>query len=203
MIIRGGFHPEGHDDTPDHARTILLIGNAGDEFWRAFAMYEHAGSNALDTWTREKLTPIAAKHGAQAIFPFDGPPYSPFQQWAVRADNVFPSPIGPLIHPIYGLWHAYRAAFVFPEELELPAKSNAASPCNACIDQPCLNTCPVGAFTPGNYDVPGCRMFISIPDGDDCLKTGCRARRACPVGKDYIYEPEQAEFHMQSFLKTQ
>ena len=41
-----------------------------------------------------------------ALFPFGGPPHFPFQQWARRAEPVHPSPIGLLIHPIYGLWHS-------------------------------------------------------------------------------------------------
>lgn len=202
MIIRGGFHPDDQDNAPSNARTILMVGNAGKEFWRIFAKQNQSSTNALDTWTRQVLTPVATAHDARVIFPFDGPPYFPFQQWAIRADDVFPSPIGPLIHPEFGLWHAYRAAFLFTDELEIPDKSRTSSPCNSCSTKPCMNTCPVGAFTPGNYDVPGCRTFISTPDGDDCLKSGCRARRTCPIGREYIYEPEQAEFHMQSFLKT-
>jgi len=60
----------------------------------------------------------------------------------------------------------------------------------------------IDAFTPGNYDVAECRAFIATPDGGDCLRTGCRARLACPIGQDHIYEASQAEFHMQSFLKS-
>jgi hypothetical protein len=29
---------------------------------------------------------------------------------------------------------------------------------------------------------------------------GCLARRACPVGTDYAYDPRQAAFHMTAFL---
>ena len=65
-----------------------------------------------------------------------------------------------------------------------------------------MNTCPIDAFTPGDYDVAECRAFIATPDGGDCLRTGCRARLACPIGQDHIYEASQAEFHMQSFLKS-
>ena len=43
-----------------------------------------------------------------ALFPFSCPPFLPFLRWAERAEVVFPSPSGPLIHPVYGLWHTYR-----------------------------------------------------------------------------------------------
>lgn len=202
MIIRGGFHPLDNGKAPLGAQTIIMIGNAGPAMWRALSKEPLIGSNPLDAWTRKSLTPIADDLEAQVVFPFDGPPYYPFQHWAMQADDVFPSPIGPLIHPAFGLWHAYRAAFLFPESVEVPSKAQTASPCDTCTEQPCMNTCPVGAFKPGNYDVAECRTFIAMPDGDDCLSAGCRARRACPIGQDHIYEAQQAEFHMQSFLKA-
>jgi hypothetical protein len=31
---------------------------------------------------------------------------------------------------------------------------------------------------------------------------GCRARRACPVGRDYRYAPDQAAFHMRPFRRN-
>jgi hypothetical protein len=32
---------------------------------------------------------------------------------------------------------------------------------------------------------------------------GCRARRACPVGAEHAYGPEQANFIMAAFLRGQ
>ena len=103
MIIRGGFHPRDKDKAPPDTQTIIMIGNAGPEMWHAFSNEPHIGPNALDAWTIKNLTPIADDVKAQIIFPFDGPPYYPFQHWAMQADDVYPSPIGPLIHPGFGL----------------------------------------------------------------------------------------------------
>ena len=202
MIIRGGFHPLEDDGALLDTQTLFMIGNAGPEMWRAFSKRNVTIPNPLDVWTRESLTPIAKAVDAHVVFPFDGPPFYPFQHWATQADDVFPSPIGPLIHPVFGLWHAYRAAFLFEEKIDVPSRASIISPCATCADRACLHTCPVHAFTPENYDVSGCRSFIAAPEGADCLHAGCRARRACPVGQDYIYSPDQAEFHMQSFLKA-
>jgi len=143
---------------------------------------------------------IAADVGADAAYPFAGPPYYPFQRWAMKADTVFASPIGPLIHPTYGMWHAYRGALLFTETINLPDVPSTSSPCDTCIDKPCLSTCPVAAFSADGYDVPTCRTHIGSDEGFDCLENGCLARRACPIGQDYIYEPAQAAFHMMHFL---
>ncbi len=219
LIVRGGFHPsaEDRDEIPGRAETVVLIGNAGPAMWRAFAAVttpeaRAGGAHPLDGWTQEVLTEASGRLGAKALFPFTGPPYLPFQRWALRAGGVHVSPIGPLIHPEYGLWHAYRGALVFEQRLDLPAPPTGSRPCDDCQDKPCLSACPVGAFTPeqegdggglARYDVPACVAHVSSADGEDCLGGGCLARRACPVGRDAQYGPDQARFHMQRFLIAQ
>lgn len=210
LLARGGFHPAAADGLPELSgggptRTLVLAGNAGPAMWRHFsasAEFGDGAADALDRWTRRVLAEVAAGLGAMALFPFGGPPYLPFQRWAMRAEPVHPSPIGMLIHPEYGLWHAYRGALAWPERLELPARVEAASPCDACAGRPCLSTCPVGAFAGQGYDVPACARHLDTPAGADCMALGCRARRACPVGQGYRYAPAQAEFHMIPFRRN-
>lgn len=207
---RGAFHPGEDGDVPPlaHGRptgTLVLAGNAGPAMWRAFAASDIARdgkADALDRWTRAALERIAAGIGATALFPFGGPPYNPFQRWAQRAEAVHPSPIGPLIHPDYGLWHAYRGALAFAEKLDLPPRDDRPSPCESCADRPCLATCPVGAFTEKRYRVKDCAAHIASDAGEDCMTRSCRARRACPIGRDYTYGPEQSRFHMGAFRKS-
>ena len=206
MMMRGGFHPTESDDVPPlpggaAPMTVILIGNAGPDMWRAFATAGMDGENPLDDWTREMLNETAAAVGAVALFPFDGPPWLPFQRWALRADDVHPSPIGPLIHPVYGLWHAYRGAMTFAEAIELPLTSAEPSPCDTCVDKPCLTACPVEALSPGSYDVAACAGHVGGPEGSECMHVGCRARAACPVGAEYRYASDQARFHMAAFLR--
>ncbi len=200
LMSRGAFHAVSDDQLPEGASTVVMIGNAGPAMWRAFAATAPHGPDPLDTWTRGVLDKIAEDFGASALYPFTGPPYYPFQRWAMRAEDVSPSPIGPLIHPVYGLWHAYRGALVFKERLPIQTPARTPSPCESCPDKPCLSTCPVDAFSADAYDVPACRTHIARPLGHDCLNRGCLARRACPVGRDYMYAPAQARFHMRHFL---
>lgn len=202
LIPRGGFHPEPSDGVPGNPATLVLIGNAGPAMWEAFAKHRDEGPDPLDAWTRTVLGGVAAKLGAVALFPFDGPPYLPFQRWAMKAEAVFPSPIGPLIHPEYGLWHAYRGALALSEPLDLPARTEADNPCEDCAARPCLTACPVNALSPGAYDVPACVAHVDSDDGQDCLDLGCAARRACPVGRDHTYVPPQARFHMDHFRRA-
>lgn len=157
----------------------------------------------LDRWSRAILETIAARHGAGVVMPSDGPPFAPFQRWAMRAEPVYPSPLGILIHPRWGLWHGYRGALVFAETLSPPPREALASPCESCADRPCLTACPVEAFTGTQYHVDACAEHVRGPNGTDCRTAGCRARRACPVGRDAGYGAEQSAFHMASFLATE
>jgi hypothetical protein len=206
LLLRGGFHPDAGETVlagGESAGTVLLVGNAGPGMWRAFSANRLAGADPLDRWSEEVLGVVAGSFGAEAVLPSDGPPYRPFQQWAMRAEPVFPSPIGILIHPVYGLWHGYRGALLFAAVLELPASVDPGAddrhPCDDCLDRPCLTTCPVTAFSDSGYDVQACRSHLRSPEGGRCLESSCLARRACPVGRDYVYEAAQLAFHMAAF----
>lgn len=208
LIPRGGFVPSPADGLGD-AAAVVLVGNAGPRMFDVFSRWrgEEGGTapHPIDRWCRQVIERIAGDLGATVIFPFDGPPYRPFQQWAMRAEPVWPSPLGMFIHPRYGLWHAYRGALVFTQPVDLPEQEAVSAPCDGCADRPCLGTCPVGAFRDGpatNYDVDACARHLATDAGADCMALGCRARRACPVGTEYVYIPQQAAFHMDAFLSA-
>ncbi|MEP4378592.1 MAG: hypothetical protein ABJ215_01550 [Alphaproteobacteria bacterium] len=206
LIPRGGFHPVLEDKVPGDPATLVLVGNAGPDMWAAFDAVrgDYPGdANPLDAWILDVLTDIAASLGATPLFPSGGPPHLPFQRWAQQTEPVYPSPVGVLIHPVFGLWHAYRGALAFSEKLELTTPDPTPSPCDSCADKPCLSACPVSAFDGSAYDVRACAGHITAADSGDCMGRGCLARRACPVGQDYMYTPAQAAFHMRAFVNAQ
>ncbi|MSO85007.1 MAG: 4Fe-4S dicluster domain-containing protein [Rhodospirillales bacterium] len=204
FLCRGGFHPAPEDGVPgaaaDGSETLIVLGNAGPAMWRAFqAAPSRAGG--LDRWTRAQVSAFARPMKARAFFPFDQP-FPPFQRWAAKAENLQASPLGILIHPEYGLWHAYRGALLFAARIALPAAESRPRPCDTCRDKPCLSACPVAAFAVGHYDVPKCVAHVASPRGTECLEQGCLARRACPVGLDHAYAPAQARFHTEAFVRA-
>lgn len=209
LLLRGGFavdpvRDQAVLDRDGAARSLVLIGNAGSEMWEKSGdeVRSLGSSNPLDRWTRSKVEPIAGRLGGTALFPFDGPPYWPFQQWAARAEGVRPSPLGILMHPTFGLWHAYRAAILLSMTVALPKPETAGHPCDTCVDRPCLSACPVGAFTESGYAVDRCVAHVveTQPEFDHCYQAGCRARLACPVGAGWRYGADHARFHMRAFI---
>jgi ferredoxin len=203
---RGGFLVLPEDRVPAladgrPAATLVLAGNLGGGFWPAFegAPERRLAVDRLDAWTRRVLGEAAARLGAAAVFAFEGPPYHPFQRWGMRAEPLARSPLGLLIHPEYGLWHAYRGALLLAEAIDVPAIERRPSPCESCEARPCLSTCPVGAFTAKGYDAGACAAHVSSA-GEECRDQGCLARRACPVGADHAYGAEQQRLHMRAFI---
>jgi epoxyqueuosine reductase QueG len=202
-IRREGFTPfgwfePGPDDGANGARFIILIGNAGLDMFRRFATSRDEFSASMDEWTKHVVDPLAATLGAEAIYPFDTPP-RPFLTWARKAGAGHVSPLGLNIHPDYGLWHAFRAALLFPVVFDLPRPRTTPNPCDSCEGRPCLSACPVHAFDGTSYDLAACGKHVLSAAGDDCLSGGCKARLACPVGRDYIYHARQIQFHMRAF----
>jgi hypothetical protein len=182
-------------------KSLVLVGNAGPAMFDRFASERDPARDLIDQWTQVVLAPFADELGARALFPFDTP-HPPFLTWARAAGAGHTSPLGMNIHPMFGLWHAYRAAFIFDDAIELLPANDSKSPCDSCLDKPCLTTCPVDAFSPDGYDVPACAAHLSVPDGERCRTGGCMARSACPVGLEYFYSPDQTRFHMVAFMKA-
>lgn len=185
------------------AKSVVLIGNVGGSLWQPFDEWrqgqaDRGGEHPLDNWSKVVLKPLSRRFGATAYFPSD-PPWQPFQRWAMRAEGLKPSPLGILIHPVYGLWHGYRGAFGFDHAIDGQAHGVAAHPCDTCLEKPCMTHCPAGAITTAGFQLQPCRAHLGSPAGKaGCMQSGCLSRAACPVGVDYRYPPEQLRFHMAS-----
>lgn len=190
-------------------KPALLIGNAGTSMWGKFSQspeYCDGESDPMNRWTRRMLDEISCTVSCQVYYPFDEP-YWPFQRLAQAAAGVRPSPLGILIHPEYGLWHAFRGLMVFEDDGEIASqikditgfRDEMIHPCDTCLDKPCLSACPVKAFTGEQLLVDECFSHLDSGNGPKCMDTSCQARRACPVGKEYTYDVEQLQFHMRYY----
>ena len=197
----GGFHPGPDDNAPEGTGTLILLGPHEPGFWshlRAAPEFGDGEKDPLDRWSARVIGAMAKKLGAEALFPFGGPPYQPFIGWALRSGRAWQSPAGLLVHDTAGLMVSYRGALAFPERIALPPAPE--NPCETCDGQPCLTACPVDALSARTgYDLAACHGFLDTAAGQDCMTNGCAARRACPVSQRYARLPAQSAFHMRSF----
>ena len=219
FAVRGGFHVRPADGFPAGVASAVLVGHIGA---REFARFRRSPewamvADPLDRYTERVITALARQFGARVVFPHQGPPWWPFQRWAMRAEVVFPSPLQILIHPQHGLWHAYRAALMFAAPLaglaDPPVASRsdprsdsapdpAQNPCVQCQARPCLSACPVDAFGEHGFDSGRCAGHLRSAAGRSCVEQGCAARNACPVAPLNQYGVEQQQFHMRAFVAS-
>ena len=214
LFLRGAFHPEPEDAVPPlsdgrAAGTVVLIGNAGNDLWRAFRASgpDMTARHPLDRWVAGYLRAAAEALGAEFVDAMRAP-WPPIQQWAARAGAGHRAPVNLVIHPEYGLWHTFRGALLMAEILPLPEAPALDNPCETCAGKPCLTTCPADAFALpeggdfAEFDSPACVDHVESPAGRGCRTVGCLARRACPVGRLWAYDREPAAYHMGAVVKT-
>jgi hypothetical protein len=214
FALRGGFHTAAGDGVPQGVASVVLIGNIGSAGFEQFRRSPewHAGADPLDRYTERVVGDVARGFSATVAFPWQGPPWWPFQRWAQRAEAVSISPLRILIHPQHGLWHAYRAAlFLDCAVTGLPTdhhdravavesqSGDAGSPCAQCQARPCLTACPVNAFGEDGFDGERCAQHLRTAAGQECMNEGCVARNACPQGTQRRYLREHQQFHMRAF----
>ncbi|MEM9319845.1 MAG: ferredoxin [Pseudomonadota bacterium] len=195
----GAFHPKPDDGAPPGTGTLILLGPAEPGFWDRFTAspeFSDGAADPLDRWSTRIISAIAAEFGAQALFPFGGPPYQPFIAWAKRSGRAWQSPVTLLVHDTAGLMVSYRGALALRERLSLPLGPNR--PCDTC-SAPCLTACPAGALGGAGYDLDTCHRFLDTRHGSECLGKGCAVRRSCPISQSYGREPVQSAYHMGIF----
>lgn len=183
-----------------HDSSRVLIGTDAN-WWDTFIASPEYGDHArdpVDRWSKRIIGALATELGATVAFPSDGPPYAPFIAWALGTGRFWQSPTGMMIHDTAGLMISIRGALTLPTPL--PDAVHGSSPCDACVDQPCVSACPVSALSgTAPYDVPACKAYIATPAGIDCMSGGCLVRRACPVSQTFARPDAQSAFHMKAF----
>lgn len=207
FCLLGRFEPAPDDGVPDAraghaAHAVFVVGSLSNALFKIFASSREATDglpDPLDRFTRRVLTRLAESEGLGIVFPFEGPPYHPFQRWTLRAGSFSRSPMGVLAHSAFGPWAGLRAALLSPEPLAVPTAPPTEGPCPTCSDTPCMSACPAGALSQAGYDVPRCLAYLRANPAAPC-HAGCLARHACPFGRAHAQSAQAGSFHMRSFL---
>ncbi|MCP4314732.1 MAG: ferredoxin [Hyphomicrobiales bacterium] len=208
LMARGGLYLDSDADLAarEHGfKTIVLAGHVGSSFWQDFEYFnrDYRGSDPLDAWSKSVGQQIELEFGCKALYPFEKP-WWPFQSWINRTEGLKPSPLAILMHPQYGLWHGYRAAFAFRDAIAIPAPQALDHACDKCAYKPCIAACPASAVSEQMFQLSSCRKYLSKEAGcTGCMVGGCLSRNACPVGSNYRYNDAQLYFHMNALDLTQ
>ena len=121
LAVLGGFTCQDDPGLPAGTRSLLLLGPAEPGYWaHVTAQPEWCAPDPIDRWSRRVIGGMACDLGAKAIFPFGGPPYHPFYQWALRTGRVWDSPVRLLVQAEQGLMVSFRGALALKEVVEVP-----------------------------------------------------------------------------------
>lgn len=198
-----GLRPVGAVRPDDAAPSPVIVPIAPDEpkFWQVFRNSPEFGDgkdHPMDRWSERVISDLARKIGASAYFPFSGPPYYPFFDWALGTGRVHQSPIKLAVDHHAGLFVAFRGAIGLTTDIDAPEATD--HPCHNC-DAPCAKSCPIGAFDTGIYAAAACTDHITSYAGNKCWQGGCLARRSCPLTHKTQRSAEHAQFHLSAFAK--
>lgn len=203
MLEPLGLRPVGamRPDNATPAPVIVPIAPNEPKFWQVFRTspeFADGADHPMDRWSERVITDLAVKMGASAYFPFSGPPYYPFFDWALATGRVHQSPICLAVDHRAGLFVAFRGAIGLAHDIDAPEPTN--HPCDGC-DAPCATSCPIGAFDTGVYAADACTQHITSQAGTQCWQGGCLARRSCPLTRQTQRIAEHAQFHLRAFAK--
>ncbi len=174
--------------------SVILLGNGGSPMWHALERHGISGTDPVDDFSANVATAYARDHlKTKAILLYPSMYLISLTELGKRAGWSHVSPIGLGIHPVFGLWFAYRAVLLVEARLEPTVRSEQESPCDSCREKPCRTACPSGAVGDvGSFALETCSRF-RLGEESICARQ-CLARLSCPVGSEYRYAETQMHY---------
>ncbi|MFK7804798.1 MAG: hypothetical protein AB8G95_24410 [Anaerolineae bacterium] len=179
----------------DKYSSLVLLGNGGTAFWDALDRSGIDQPDPIDRFSLDLtqqlincLTPDSQSSAEQHLILYPQTDFIiPLQQLGELAGWGTPSPIGNSIHAEFGLWFAFRSAFLTTVSLPATIVQQRPSPCETCIDKPCQKACPAGAVLENvrQFKLGQCLDYRLTPKS--ACASSCLARQACPIGVEHQY----------------
>lgn len=170
---------------------LILFGNGGRLFWEALKQFGNEGNDPIDRFSwhlTQNFIDTVSKPADRNLIIYPTNMYAPpLQQLGELAGWGAPSPIGNSISAEYGLWFAFRSAFLTSIPLPVTQSEHRPSPCLTCIDKPCQAACPAGAVldAANRFQLNDC-ITHRLQEKSSC-RIRCLARQACPIGTQHQY----------------
>jgi ferredoxin-like protein FixX len=192
-------------------RQLWMFGNGGPGFWQAFSRYRQQqmdkgetqlSDHPMDHFARETVRTFLDEKALNGDFQFlyPGSFVLNLQSLGRLLGWHHDTPLKIGLHPLYGLWFAYRAVvLVNADEATSPwpapttAATTAPTTCQACTSKACIRSCPASAISEEQFSLAHCvdyRRQVDSPCAQKCI-----AREACPVATEYRYSDAQIRFH--------
>lgn len=172
--------------------TLCLIANGGRTLWDHLPRPLNESLHPIDQFSIDQITKLDVD--ARILFPHEHLNI-PLQKLGRLLNLSRPSLLGLDINKEYGVWFAFRGAFLTTKKINSKPHTNFESPCDSCIEKPCISACPANAIKNQNTpDLQNCIEF-RLKENSECADK-CLARLACPYQKIHQYKTEQIKYHM-------
>jgi len=185
-------------------RQLLLIGHGGRRMWDSLQTsnfrdqpdpIDSFSVNVVQRWLAETSPDAEYK----IIYPADDR-LVPLQQLGSLAGWHHASPFRIGINHKWGSWFAYRVAVLVDADWPVSEPQAWGSPCEECLEKPCVAACPAGAVSDQERMLERC-IDCRLLEGSPCARQ-CLSRLACPVAEEHRYSEEQIRYHYAQSLQT-
>ena len=185
-------------------RQLILIGHGGRGMWEAAQASEFRGcADPIDSFSIDRVERWLAGEIPAALHEIIYPASKrivPLQLLGQLAGWHHTSPFRVGVNQTWGSWFAYRVAILADSDFAPTDRMQLTSPCDSCVDKPCVAACPADALACGDFALKGC-MNYRLASESSC-KAQCIARLACPVAAEHRYSTEQINYHYGRSMKT-
>jgi len=183
-------------------KSLVLLGNGGSLFWEKMQNSGFQSDNPFDDFSISLLERTISEYwnleNYKILYPDNQ--LIPLMKIGELAGWHHPSPMGIGIHPTYGLWFAYRIAFVTTADLVKQREDSKEHHCMNCSSKPCIDACPAKALIEdGPMDTQKCISYC-VTEGTLC-NSKCLSRVSCLIASDKRYTDEQLHYHYSRALK--
>jgi epoxyqueuosine reductase len=181
---------------------LVLTGHGGKTLWSQLQQTDMSIDDPVDSYSLNLTQQFIDRYlnGAPSLIIYPSETHIvPLGQLGELSGWSHPSPLGQGISSEYGIWFAYRTAFLTMANIPTIINPPTPSPCDSCADKPCLSACPVSA-TGKTFEISLCtqhRLQPNSPCADRCL-----ARMACPIAPQHHYTLLQIQYHYGDSMKT-
>jgi len=180
---------------------LILFAHSGRKFWDKLQNSGFKSSNPIDDFTLKKVNQFFVDTLPDCKYSIVYPSPYPLnlQKLGELAGWHHSSPFRIGINNLWGTWFAYRAVILTNTKLKTTQKHLTKSPCEQCIDKPCIQSCATTALDTGKLELNQCIEYRK--KSDSTCKETCHARTSCPIGEDARYSTEQIEYHYRISMK--
>lgn len=182
---------------------LIMTGHGGHLFWAKLQAQGLMIDDPVDQFSLQLTQQFIATYLHSPNYLILYPLTSfivPLTQLGEFANWSHPAPIGQGINPKFGVWFAYRTAFLVNGRFPTSTQPATESPCLSCHEKPCISACPSGAISQTAFNIFTCtdyRIEVHSSCADRCL-----ARMACPVAPEHKYSLPQIQYHYTQSLET-